>query len=170
MVGEGFEEEYMTGSGFTHKAPLLRELSRAESKDGARKSSAFAGLRRRPSQLAQELSVLYAALKRPEVPWYAKACAAGAVAYDVSPVNLIPDCIPVLGQLDDLLVTLLGLALMKRMIPCELLEICRLQARDISHAGPLHKTVMPALLVASWALSLVVGIVLLRQWWPLHVL
>jgi hypothetical protein len=76
----------------------------------------------------------------------------------------------VLGQLDDLLVTLLGLALMKRMIPCELLEICRLQARDISHAGPLHKTVMPALLVASWALSLVVGIVLLRQWWPLHVL
>jgi uncharacterized membrane protein YkvA (DUF1232 family) len=159
----------MTGSGFIHKAPPFHELSRAESKDGARKSSASAGWRKRPSQLAQELSVLFAALKHPDVPWYAKACAAGAVAYDVSPVNLIPDCIPVLGQLDDLLVTMLGLALMRRMIPCELLEICRQQARDVSQVGPLRKTVVPALLVASWALSLVVGIVLLRQWWPLHV-
>lgn len=113
--------------------------------------------------------MLYTALKHPEVPWYAKACAAGAVAYDVSPVNLIPDCIPVLGQLDDLLVTLLGLALMKRMIPHELLEICRQQARDVSRVGPLNKTVI-GLLVASWTLSLVVGIVILRQLWPLLVL
>ena len=113
--------------------------------------------------------MLYTALKHLEVPWYAKACAAGAVASDISPVNLIPDCIPVLGQLDDLLVTLLGLALMKRMIPHELLEICRQQARDVSRVGPLNKTVI-AILVASWGLSLVVGIVLLRQLWPLHVL
>ena len=159
----------MTSSGFTHKAPLLRELSRAKSKEGARKSSAFASWRRCPSRLTQELAVLYTALKHLEVPWYAKACAAGAVASDISPVNLIPDCIPVLGQLDDLLVTLLGLALMKRMIPHELLEICRQQARDVSRVGPLNKTVI-ALLVASWALSLVVGIVVLRQLWSLHVL
>ncbi|MFZ0926211.1 MAG: DUF1232 domain-containing protein [Halobacteriota archaeon] len=169
MAREGFEEAGMSGSGFTHKAPLLHELFRAESTGAARKSSAFAGWRRCPNRLAQELAVLYTALKHPEVPWYAKACAAGAVAYDVSPVNLIPDCIPVLGQLDDLLVTLLGLALMKRMIPCELLDICRQQARDISRVNPVNKTVI-ALLVASWTLSLVVGIVVLRQFWPLHVL
>jgi len=169
VAHEGFEEEGLTGSGFTHKAPLLRELSRAESAGTARKSSALAGWRRCPSRLAQELAVLCTALKHPEVPWYAKACAAGAVAYDVSPVNLIPDCIPVLGQLDDLLVTLLGVALMRRMIPHELLEICRQQARDVSRVGPLNKTVI-ALLVASWGLSLVVGIVVVRQLWPLHVL
>jgi len=107
VTREGFEEERMTGSAFTHKAPLLRELSRDESTGAAQKSSAFAGWRTCPSRLAQELSVLYSALKHPEVPRYAKACTAGAVAYDVSPVNLIPDCILVLGQLDDLLVTLL---------------------------------------------------------------
>jgi len=159
----------MSDSGFIHKAPLLRKLSRPESTGAARKSTAFAGLRTCSNRLAQELTVLYAALKHPDVPWYAKACAAGAVAYDVSPVNLIPDCIPVLGQLDDLLVTLLGLALMKRVIPHELLEVCRQQARDISSVGHLNKTVI-ALLIASWALSLVVGIVVLRQLWSLDVL
>ncbi len=75
-----------------------------------------------------------------------------------------------LGQPDDLLVTLLGLALMNRMIPYELLEICRQQARDVSGVGSVHKTAIAALFVASWALSLVIGLVLLRQWWPLHVL
>ena len=170
MAREGFEEEWMTGSGFTQKAPLLRELTSAESTGAARKSSAFAGWRRCPSQLAQELSVLFSALKHPDVPWYTKACAAGAVAYDVSPVNLIPNCIPLLGQLDDLLVTLLGLALMKRMIPYELLEICRQQARDVSGVGSVYKTAIAALFVVSWVLSLVIGLVLLRQWWPLHIL
>lgn len=161
----------MTGSGFIHKALLFRELSRAESKDERRKSAGFTDRWRHSSrQLGEELSTLYVALKHPCVPWYAKACAACAVAYAVSPVNLIPNCIPVLGQLDDLLAILLGLALMKRMIPCELLEMCRQQARDVSPVGPVYKAAIPAFLVASWALSLVIWIVFLRQCWPLHVL
>jgi len=55
--------------------------------------------------------------------------------------------------------------MMKRMVPCELLEICRQQARDGSGVGLAHKTAIAALFVVSWALSLAVGLVLLRQWW-----
>jgi len=161
----------VTDLGFIQKTPLFRARSHNKAKDEAQKVATFADrLKRVSHQLARELYTLYAVLKHPNVPWYAKACAAGSVAYAVSPVTLIPDCIPVLGQLDNLLAILFGSALMKRMIPHELLETCRQQARDVSCLRLPHKRVIAILLSSSWALSLVIGIFLLRQWWPLHVL
>ncbi|HYA33670.1 MAG TPA: DUF1232 domain-containing protein [Candidatus Bathyarchaeia archaeon] len=115
-------------------------------------------------QFTHELNTLYAALKHPAVPWHAKACAAGAVAYAMSPVTLIPDFIPVLGQLDNMLALIIGMALLRRMIPTELLEICRQQARDLVRTHSAHKVLLPTLFVFSWGLSLVGGVVLLQQW------
>lgn len=128
--------------------------------------SAFADRWKRVGrEIAQELYTLFAALKHPRVPWYAKACAGSAVAYTLSPVNLIPDCIPVLGQLDDLLALLLGSALMKRMIPRELLETCRQQAQEVADLNLPYKGKVPILVIVSWTLSLILAFVLLRQFW-----
>jgi uncharacterized membrane protein YkvA (DUF1232 family) len=60
---------------------------------------------------------LYLAARDPRVPWYAKALAAGVAGYALSPIDLIPDFIPVLGQLDDLVIVPLGILLAVRLIP-----------------------------------------------------
>jgi len=72
---------------------------------------------------------LYLASRRRDVPWHAKAVAVLVVAYALSPIDLIPDFIPVLGYLDDLLLLPLGIALVIRLIPRPILEECRDQAR-----------------------------------------
>ena len=59
---------------------------------------------------------LYLAGRDPRVPWYARALAAGVVAYAFSPIDLIPDFIPVLGYLDDLILVPLGILLALRLI------------------------------------------------------
>ena len=69
--------------------------------------------------------MLYLAYKDPRVPWYAKAFIIATVGYALSPVDLIPDFIPVLGFLDDLIIIPLGIYLSIKMIPKEVLEECR---------------------------------------------
>jgi uncharacterized membrane protein YkvA (DUF1232 family) len=64
---------------------------------------------------------LYLAARDPRVPWHAKALAAAVAAYALSPIDLIPDFIPVLGQLDDLVIVPLGILLSVRLIPPELM-------------------------------------------------
>ena len=68
-------------------------------------------------QIKVETYALYPAYRDPRTPWYAKLLAAGVVAYAVSPVDLIPDFIPVLGILDDLVIVPLGSALAIKMVP-----------------------------------------------------
>jgi len=79
-------------------------------------------------QLKVEIATLSLALHHPRTPWYAKVIALAVVAYAVSPIDLIPDFIPVLGYLDDALVLPLGLWLTRRLIPTEILSECRTQA------------------------------------------
>ena len=74
-------------------------------------------LRRWASRLKRESYALYLAIKDPRTPWYAKAIGACVVGYALSPIDLIPDLIPILGYLDDLLLVPAGLALARRMIP-----------------------------------------------------
>ena len=75
--------------------------------------------------LKRDAYAQYLACRDPRVPWYAKALAAAVVAYALSPIDLIPDVIPVLGYLDDLLLVPLGLALALRLIPAPVLAECR---------------------------------------------
>jgi uncharacterized membrane protein YkvA (DUF1232 family) len=79
-------------------------------------------------RLKRDIYALYLAGRDPRVPWYARAVAVCVVAYAFSPLDLIPDFIPVLGLVDDLILVPLGLALAIRLIPPAVLADCRARA------------------------------------------
>ncbi len=85
----------------------------------------IASLTGKAEQLKTDTYALYLAYKDPRVPWYAKVFVAITVAYALSPIDLIPDFIPVLGYLDDLIIIPVAIYLSLKMIPKEILEECR---------------------------------------------
>ena len=89
----------------------------------------------RAGLLKIEVYALYLAYKDPRVPWYAKIFAASVVGYAFSPIDLIPDPIPIIGYLDDLILIPLGIAIALKMIPKEVLAECREQAKVIMLQG-----------------------------------
>ncbi|TCS83326.1 YkvA family protein [Tepidibacillus fermentans] len=89
--------------------------------------------KRRAKQLKLELMVLYLSYRDPRVPWYAKLWTAMVLVYAFSPIDLIPDFIPILGYLDDLLLIPLGILLALRLIPKEVIEEYREKAKDMKH-------------------------------------
>jgi uncharacterized membrane protein YkvA (DUF1232 family) len=93
-------------------------------------ASPIGRLQRWARRLKVEIYALYLAYRDSRVPWYARAFAALVVGYAFSPIDLIPDVIPVLGYLDDLLIVPLGIALAIRMIPPPVLAECRQEARN----------------------------------------
>ena len=98
--------------------------------------------------LKAEVYALYLAYRDPRVAWYARIFAAMVVGYAFSPIDLIPDPIPVLGYLDDLVLIPLGMALAIRMIPPEVLSECREEARGMTDR-PISK-VAAVVVVAVW--------------------
>ena len=80
------------------------------------------------TRLRREVKVLALAARSPAVPWYAKALAGAVLAYALSPIDLIPDFIPVLGQLDDLILVPLGIWLVFKLIPAAALAEIRAEA------------------------------------------
>jgi uncharacterized membrane protein YkvA (DUF1232 family) len=88
--------------------------------------------RTKSKHLKSEVFAVYLASKHPKTPWYAKALAVFIIGYASSPIDLIPDFIPVIGYLDDLIVVPAGIALLVKMIPKEVLEECRERARSQS--------------------------------------
>jgi uncharacterized membrane protein YkvA (DUF1232 family) len=80
-------------------------------------------------QLKTETYAIYLAYKDPRVPWYARLFALVVVGYAFSPIDLVPDFIPVLGYLDDLILVPLGIALVLKMIPRDVLAESRQQAQ-----------------------------------------
>jgi uncharacterized membrane protein YkvA (DUF1232 family) len=85
-------------------------------------------LRQRAGELKRETYALYLACRDPRTPWYAKVFAGAIVAYALSPIDLIPDFIPVLGYLDDLIIVPIGLMLALKLIPGPIMAECREQA------------------------------------------
>jgi uncharacterized membrane protein YkvA (DUF1232 family) len=81
--------------------------------------------RRQAERLQKEAQVFYFAFKHPRMPWYAKLVVACTAAYLLSPIQLIPSFIPVIGFLDDLLVVVVGVKLLRRIIPPDVLTECR---------------------------------------------
>jgi uncharacterized membrane protein YkvA (DUF1232 family) len=76
-------------------------------------------------KLQREANVFYFAFKHPRVPWYARLIAACTVAYLFSPIQLIPSFIPVVGFVDDLIVLFVGVKLLRKIIPPDVLTECR---------------------------------------------
>ena len=87
----------------------------------------FEKLRSHARALKNEAYAIYLAAKDPRTPWYAKALIYFVVAHTLSPIDLIPDFIPIVGYLDDLIITPLGIALAIRLIPAEVLAEARLR-------------------------------------------
>ena len=75
---------------------------------------------------------LYLACRDPRTPWYAKAMGVCVIGYALSPIDLIPDPIPILGYVDDLILLHLGIAAVRKMIPQEVLSECREKAKDLT--------------------------------------
>jgi uncharacterized membrane protein YkvA (DUF1232 family) len=106
-------------------------------------------LKRWAGRIKVELYALYLAYRDPRVPLYARVFTACVVGYAFSPIDLIPDPIPVLGYLDDLVLIPLGIALATRMIPAPILAECREEARQAVKERPTNR-LAAAVIVAVW--------------------
>ncbi len=104
-------------------------------------------------RLKQETLALYLACKDPRTPWYAKALAAVVVGYAFSPLDLIPDSIPVLGYLDDLILVPLGIAITLKLIPPAVMIESRQQAESRMADDRPRNWVAAAVIVLIWLLS-----------------
>jgi uncharacterized membrane protein YkvA (DUF1232 family) len=100
--------------------------------------------------LKGEALALYFALRHPRTPKAAKVLAAAVVAYAFSPVDLIPDFIPLLGYVDDLVLLPVGIAAAMRLIPPDVMAECRAQARrTVDRAKPVIWTAA-VIIIAFW--------------------
>lgn len=90
----------------------------------------FASIEEAARRLKAESKVLYLAARDPRTPWYAKLLVVGIVAYALSPIDLVPDFIPVLGLLDDLVLLPLGLLLALKLVPRVVLEDSRVRSSE----------------------------------------
>lgn len=123
---------------------------------------ALSSLRIWAKMLKRDVMALWLAGRDPRVPWYAKALAAAVAAYALSPIDLIPDFVPILGYVDDLVLVPLGIAVVVRLIPAETLQDLRQQASEVLDR-PASR-VATALILWVWiALALVLAIL----GWPL---
>lgn len=105
---------------------------------------------RRATQLKQEVHALALACKDPRVPWHARLLALCIVAYALSPIDLIPDFIPILGYLDDLILIPLGIYFLLKMIPPDVLADCREQARLAATTKTPARWLAAGVIVAIW--------------------
>ena len=106
--------------------------------------------KQRARELRTEIYALYLAVKDPRMPWYAKFSAVCVVAYALSPIDLIPDFIPVLGYVDDLILIPLGIALTIKMIPPEVLAECKANAQLKVPQGKFLGRIGATLIIAVW--------------------
>jgi uncharacterized membrane protein YkvA (DUF1232 family) len=114
-------------------------------------------------KLKLEVYALFLAYKDPRTPWYARVFAAVVVAYAYSPIDLIPDPIPVFGYLDDLVLVPLGAYLAVKMIPRQVMEDCREKSRQLMAQGKPVNKVAAVVIVLIWiSFATIVGIFLYR--------
>jgi uncharacterized membrane protein YkvA (DUF1232 family) len=119
--------------------------------------------RERARALRADVYALALAYRDPRVPWYAKLVAICVVSYALSPLDLIPDPIPVLGHLDDLVLLPLGIMLALRLVPAPVMAECRARARERLRAGGALGWAGVVAIVAAWlALALATALLALR--------
>ncbi len=102
--------------------------------------------------LKRETYALYLAARHPHTPWYAKLFVAGVVAYAFSPIDLIPDFVPVLGYLDDLILIPLGIIVAIKLVPPEVLAECRIRAQGATTNGKPVNQVAAVVIISIWVL------------------
>jgi len=105
--------------------------------------------------LKRDVMTLWFALKHPDTPWYARALAAVITAYALSPIDLIPDFIPVLGYLDDLIIVPAGVWLLLRIVPEQVLADSRAQSEQWfrEQKGKPRSITGLAIILALWCVA-----------------
>jgi uncharacterized membrane protein YkvA (DUF1232 family) len=134
------------GPAVSYNCPVLREL------------------RARASALKNETHAIYLAALDARTPWFARALVLLVVAYALSPVDLIPDFIPVLGYLDDAIIIPAGIALSLRLIPEEVMA----EARERARTEPVSRGLRvagAAIIVMAWILAIIAVVSFIRAWW-----
>ena len=116
-------------------------------------------LQQRARHLKAETWALSLAARDPRTPWYAKLLVASIVAYAFSPIDLIPDFVPVLGYLDDLVLIPLGIAWAMQLVPPTVLIECRARAQETIQDGKPVSWVAGAIIVVIWLGFAVLGLV-----------
>ena len=116
--------------------------------------------KQRARALKKEVYALYLAFRDKRTPWYGKAMAALVVTYAFSPIDLIPDFVPVLGYLDDLVLLPLGVVIALRMIPPEVMADARIHAEEVLRGGKPVSWLGATVISAVW-----IALVVLGLWW-----
>jgi uncharacterized membrane protein YkvA (DUF1232 family) len=110
----------------------------------------IAELKERARALKAEVVALYLAARHPGTPWYAKLFLAAIVAYALSPIDLIPDFIPVLGVVDEIVLLPLAIVLALKMIPPDVMAECRSRASQLDASGSWLGRAGAAVIVLIW--------------------
>jgi uncharacterized membrane protein YkvA (DUF1232 family) len=117
--------------------------------------------RQRARRLKRETYALSLVARDPRVPWHTKALALAIVGYALSPLDLIPDFVPVIGFLDDLILVPLGIAIVLRLTPRAVLADCRTRAQQELESGRLARSVPARIatiaIVLGWLLALIIS-------------
>ncbi|MDX8460631.1 YkvA family protein [Mesorhizobium humile] len=116
--------------------------------------------KRRARKIKRDVVALWIAARDPRVPWYAKAAAGAVAAYALSPIDLIPDFIPIIGYLDDLLIVPVGIMLAVKLVPSDLMQEFREEA--MRREKPVSKAGL-AFIITLWVLA---ALALARLFWP----
>lgn len=107
-------------------------------------------LKERAKQLKIDIPAIFLVLKHERTPWYAKAMAGVTIGYALSPVDLIPDFIPVLGYLDDVIILPFLIVLTIKLIPADLFEECREKSRNMWKDGKPKKWYYAVPIIIIW--------------------
>ena len=117
-------------------------------------------------RIESEVRALYLAYRHEKTPFLARACIICVVAYAISPIDLIPDFIPVIGYLDDLILLPMGIWLAIRMIPPDIMVQCRAESQaPIEFAGPV-RWIGVLFIVILWVAVVAAAVALIGGWGP----
>ena len=119
-------------------------------------------LKEKARALKRETTALWFALRDPRTPWAARVVGALVVAYALSPIDLIPDFIPVLGLLDDLILLPLGIALCIRLVPADVFEDARRRAID-AELRPVNRFAAAVIVLIWIGLAVACGVWVMRK-------
>lgn len=131
--------------------------------------SLIASWAQKAQKLQKEAHVFYFAFKHPRTPWYAKVIAASAAFYLLSPIQIIPSFIPVIGFMDDLVVLIVGFKLIQKTLSAEVLKECRERAevaesRRKVNDGSATEVVVSITVAILWLVSGIVGSLLIASY------
>jgi uncharacterized membrane protein YkvA (DUF1232 family) len=116
--------------------------------------------KRRARQLSAQTYALYLAYRHPSTPWYAKVFAALVVGYVFSPIDPIPDFIPGVGLLDEMVVVPIGVLIAAKLIPRQVMEECQEKAREVAEGEKPESRVAAVVVVAVWLLCVALAVLL----------